>query len=607
MNSKVLKFAFIFTSMLLIDNAFAQVSDADWEAFSKTTNPQQSVQQKNNDTAPTTAPQTQQNPAKLTPSTTPNNTQSSSSVPTHAPANTPVPASSNTTTNTPPVIPTTPNLTPPETPKTQPAPPPPAPAAAAAPVQAPVTSPSMPSSPIETPAGQPTAIIQTDTKDQDSWVKKMGLGVFDKTEGQGSLPNTVELKDSNIGLVDKDLPLGKILPDSKEQKKREKPISSKFQVRKNYDYKNKEVPKFFQNTEYSPNNKHLPKLFYQADYNRILLEAVNQSNINAVDAIISRGGDINANLSQNGFTPLMIAAKSNDNAMVKYLILRGADINKTNSSQQTALHLAAANNNINTMTIMLDYGANDKLKDSTGKTAYDYLDPRIRKNFVVSRLKSIPEKNKALLEYAAKGDAPVVHYLLESGAMVNYQDSHKNTALINASATGNYQTVAVLIEANANPVICNDSGTDAFRAALKSGNKDVIKLIETAIAKNEMETGIPYKYPMLRNQPPSLIQQGEPKPIVKSEPEIKSEPIETKQEPEAKNDRPFFFFSWPKPTKQEITTEKLPELQQDEDKSLKLLTNKPDTELSAEPQVQAQPSQPRMIVPQTHISGGHPR
>lgn len=98
---------------------------------------------------------------------------------------------------------------------------------------------------------------------------------------------------------------------------------------------------------------------------------------------IEEGADINAQ-DKNGVSPLMFAVRFRHPPVVQELIRAGADVNhrcKRNGS--TALHRAVTNTGApgtkgkkkeskEIVKILLDNGANPKLKNSSKKTVLDY-------------------------------------------------------------------------------------------------------------------------------------------------------------------------------------------------------------------------------------------
>ena len=94
----------------------------------------------------------------------------------------------------------------------------------------------------------------------------------------------------------------------------------------------------------------------------------------AITVLIKAGADVNAK-SNDGFTPLLTAAKDNKNPeVITILVEAEADVNAKNKDGKTPLMLAADyNTNPEAIiTTLLQHGADPRIKDNTGKMAIDY-------------------------------------------------------------------------------------------------------------------------------------------------------------------------------------------------------------------------------------------
>ena len=87
--------------------------------------------------------------------------------------------------------------------------------------------------------------------------------------------------------------------------------------------------------------------------------------------LVSAGADVN--LDNKLYTPLVLAARSNDVEMVKFLLANGADVNKPSQGSsakyyQTALHACAFEKLPEMARLLLDAGANIEATDALGRT-----------------------------------------------------------------------------------------------------------------------------------------------------------------------------------------------------------------------------------------------
>ncbi|MBR1777975.1 MAG: ankyrin repeat domain-containing protein [Alphaproteobacteria bacterium] len=107
----------------------------------------------------------------------------------------------------------------------------------------------------------------------------------------------------------------------------------------------------------------------------------------AVESLIQKGGDVNATDDQ-GRSVLMLAAMHHPSVLIPFLLVsNGAYINaKTPDTGQTALFFAVQyNSNPEVAAALLNYGADQDVKDVFGKTAYDYADrnPKLKGSLVL--------------------------------------------------------------------------------------------------------------------------------------------------------------------------------------------------------------------------------
>jgi uncharacterized protein len=81
--------------------------------------------------------------------------------------------------------------------------------------------------------------------------------------------------------------------------------------------------------------------------------------------LLYAGANVRAMTRIGNYTPLILAAKSGNAAVMATLVAGGADVDSKTSNGTTALMLAAASGNTDAVTLLLDYGADIDAKEST--------------------------------------------------------------------------------------------------------------------------------------------------------------------------------------------------------------------------------------------------
>ena len=157
-----------------------------------------------------------------------------------------------------------------------------------------------------------------------------------------------------------------------------------------------------------------------------LPEAARQGDKAGVAAMLKQGIDVNS-AAGDGSTALHWAANNGDLDMVKQLIALGANVNAgTRIGGMTPLYMAARKGNAAIISALLKAGAKAKEVNSNGTTV--------------------------LMVAAASGDADSVRALIDAGAEVNAVDNtNGQTALMFAASLNRAATIKVLLERGATP------------------------------------------------------------------------------------------------------------------------------------------------------------
>ncbi len=103
-----------------------------------------------------------------------------------------------------------------------------------------------------------------------------------------------------------------------------------------------------------------------------LMRSAQNKHLEASKLLIEAGADVNAR-DKGGYSVLMVASGSNNADILTLLTQKGARLNEQEDSLGwTALIWAAKEGHYENVSALLDAGADINLKDSTGKTAYDW-------------------------------------------------------------------------------------------------------------------------------------------------------------------------------------------------------------------------------------------
>lgn len=203
-----------------------------------------------------------------------------------------------------------------------------------------------------------------------------------------------------------------------------------------------------------------------------LHEACKNENLSAAKQAVRGGHDPNA-VSQNGNTPLMLVAQSDQQNIAEYLLKHGANPNKKIMLGLSPL-FAAANTGHTAMTeLLIDYGANVNIRTKIGVTPlmaaakYDHeatVELLLKKGATVT---ANNDRKESALHYAVKGSSlQAIPPLLKMDTVVNRRNIQGKTPLhVSARHATNPKIITVLLDHGANPNLHDKSGNHALTYA----------------------------------------------------------------------------------------------------------------------------------------------
>ena len=204
-----------------------------------------------------------------------------------------------------------------------------------------------------------------------------------------------------------------------------------------------------------------------------LLMACKNGNPAMVKALLDAGADLRVTTA-DGATPLMTAAISGNADTVALLLQHGADVNATEAAhQQTALMFAAAENRAAVISALAAHGADLKAATKVVPLEDEKLDdngnplPKTEASGTVTGGNKIMGGMTALLFAARGGHLEAVRALLGAGADVNQLSAgDRSSPLVIAVSNGHYEVGQFLVDHGADPNLPNVDGLTPLYATI---------------------------------------------------------------------------------------------------------------------------------------------
>lgn len=180
-----------------------------------------------------------------------------------------------------------------------------------------------------------------------------------------------------------------------------------------------------------------------------LMAAGSEGHLETVKALIEHGADVNEGQDDTGVNALMTVASSGHLDVARYLIASGANVNATNKYRTSVLMWTAYFiESADMARLLLAAGADVNWQNGRGGTA--------------------------LIDAIRTRHLEVARVLIEHGADVNL-GPNRYTPLMFAVADGNPESVALLIEAGADPTLPDEFGLTAVELAKQLGRSEIFQ------------------------------------------------------------------------------------------------------------------------------------
>ncbi|XP_077756396.1 ankyrin repeat domain-containing protein 29 isoform X3 [Canis aureus] len=209
----------------------------------------------------------------------------------------------------------------------------------------------------------------------------------------------------------------------------------------------------------------------------------------------------------HGTTLLMVASYAGHIDCVRELVLQGADINLQRESGPTALFFAAQQGHNDVVRFLFEFGASTEFRTKDGGTALLAASQYGHMQVVETLLKhganihdQLYDGATALFLAAQGGYLDVIRLLLSSGAKVNQPRQDGTTALLKAANKGYNDVIEELLKFSPTLGILKN-GTSALHAAVLSGNIKTVALLLEAGADPALRNKQSSAEPGKREQP----------------------------------------------------------------------------------------------------------
>jgi hypothetical protein len=187
------------------------------------------------------------------------------------------------------------------------------------------------------------------------------------------------------------------------------------------------------------------------------------------------------------YEEILFAAEQGETDKVVDLLRRGMDVNTTDPQGSTLLMIATRTKNSDLVRFLLDNRANPQKRNRYGDTALMIAALQGYGEIVDMLLMRKVEPNHAgwtPMHYAAfNGHPQIIAKLLASGGDANLRAPNGWTALMLAARNGNLEAVRILVGAGADLNVADPEFGTALEIARKGNHADIAVFLEKAGAR----------------------------------------------------------------------------------------------------------------------------
>lgn len=216
--------------------------------------------------------------------------------------------------------------------------------------------------------------------------------------------------------------------------------------------------------------------------------------LDVIKRLIEYGCDINMQ-DKRGFTALFYAVFSRRNCDdIRWLLQAGADPNVQASDGTTVLMIVARNGRTDVVSLLLEFGANQGIKDEDGFTPLHIAvlaGPSSQEvaELLINHGSDVHARNNDgdTILMGAVCNSKTVSMLLSQGVDPNIQNKYGESALLRSVEFDFFDTVKLLLDHGANVQLRGSMGETPLIGAVREGNIKIVKLLLEYVAKSVVE------------------------------------------------------------------------------------------------------------------------